>query len=264
MSRSDTWPVTLVGHPLLHFAEVGSTSDEARARAERGDLQAGAVVVAERQTAGHGRRGRTWVTLPGRSLSASVLLAPPALARPSRMAGLGAVAACRALSRAGVADVAIKWPNDLMRGEGKLGGMLVEYANAPAGGRLVVFGIGINLQLAEGDLPPELRAETADADLPPAARIPLLAALLEELDSALAESGTAADADRGREYCSRAWLPGRLVRLQSGSEILTARVGSVTPDGDLVLADGRLIPGETAQILEVERGTAQPARTSPR
>jgi BirA family biotin operon repressor/biotin-[acetyl-CoA-carboxylase] ligase len=243
----------LAGHEVLHLVETGSTSDEARRRAASGELLPGAVIVADRQTAGHGRHGRPWVTLPGRALAASVLLAHPPLPRLSRLSVLGAVAASRALQRLGVADVRIKWPNDLMRGERKLGGMLVETVEAPSGTRLLVFGVGINLALRQGDLPPGLRDLVTDAGLAPEARAPLLEALLSELDSALAELGTQADAERGMEYCSRAWLPGRRVSLRAGGEVLQTCIRAMTADGDLLLDDGRLLPGESTQLLQVER-----------
>lgn len=246
-------PPLLAGHVIVQLRETGSTNDEARARATRGELGQGAVVVADVQTAGHGTHGRRWVTPPGRALAVSVLIAPPPLQRPTRVTVLGAVAACRALARVGVSDVAIKWPNDLLRGGRKCGGMLVEHADTPSGRRLLVFGLGLNLQLQAGDLPPELAAASGDVGLAPAARRALLEALLQELDAALAQVGTEEDADRGREYCRRSWLPGKRVRLRTAAGELDTSIEAVTADGDLLLAGGRLVPGETAQLLSVER-----------
>jgi len=247
-------PPLLAGHPVLHLAQTGSTNDEARTRAARGELDAGAVIVADRQSAGHGTHGRPWVTPPGCALAVSILLAVPPLPRLTRITVLGAVAACRALARLGVADVAIKWPNDLLRDGRKCGGMLVEHAETPTGRRLLVFGLGLNLNLKPGDLPPDLAGLAADVGLPTGARDELLAALLLELDAALAQLGSEADSDRGREYCRRAWLPGRFVRLRAGTEEFETLIEAVTPDGDLVLKGGRVVCGDTAQLLAVRRG----------
>ncbi|HTE06297.1 MAG TPA: biotin--[acetyl-CoA-carboxylase] ligase [Planctomycetota bacterium] len=253
MTGSPALPPLLAGHALVHLPSTGSTNDEARSRIERGELGAGAVIVADVQTAGHGRHGRTWITPPGRALAASIVLAVPAVPRITRVTVLGAVAACRALGRLGVPDVAIKWPNDLMRAERKCGGMLVEQASAPGGQRLLVFGIGINLELREADLPPELAGLAGDVGLPAGARTALLAALLAELDAAFAQLGTEADRERGRQYVARAWLAGRRVRLRAGDEELQAVLAAVTADGDLLLAGGRLVAGETAQLIAFER-----------
>ncbi len=267
----------IAGHTVVWLEETTSTNEVARRLAASGELTAGGVVVADRQTAGRGRRGSRWVTLPGRSLAASILLAPPPLPRPSRLTVLGAVAACRALARMGVHDTAIKWPNDLMRGERKLGGILVEQAGdpplcapgpapAPAPGpapcpapgtqpALYVLGIGINLQILPGDLPQALAEQCCDAGLPAdrETRERLLAGLLHELDAALAELGGAGDGRRSDEYRARAWIVGRRVVLRSAGQRESGRVADVTGDGDLLLDGGRRLVGETVQLLSVER-----------
>ena len=120
------------------YAEVDSTNrvvaDLARAGAPDG-----VVVGADYQTAGRGRRGRTWEAPPGASLLVSVLLRPaPALV--TLAAGLAAAGACEAV--AGV-EVGLKWPNDLLVGDAKVGGILTE---AVAGAAVV--GLGVNLAWA--------------------------------------------------------------------------------------------------------------------
>jgi len=240
----------LAGHRVLWVAETDSTSALARRLLAEGRLEAGDVVVADRQTAGRGRRGRSWVTVPGRSLAASFVLAEPPLERPARLTVLAAVAAARALERCGAPAIAIKWPNDLMRGEAKCGGLLVERLGGPGGRPLCVLGLGINLELRAGDLPPELadRAGAAGLTGDEEGRRRLLAAVLEELDAALAPT---ADGERGAEYRRRSWLTGRRVELSSGGEHLACRIADVTGDGDLLLEDGRLLPGESVELLSV-------------
>jgi len=248
----------LAGHRVLELEEVDSTSAHARRLLEAGALAAGDVVVAERQSAGRGRRGRTWVTVPGRSLAASLVLAPPLLPRPTRLTVVAAVAACRALETCGARGLAIKWPNDLLRDDRKCGGLLVESAAGLAGGRdagrpVCVLGIGINLELRPGDLPAELTERAGDAGLPgdPQTRQRLLAALLAELDAALAQLGGPADRERGAEYRRRAWLVGRRVELAAGLERLAGRIEDVSEDGDLILEGGRRLAGECVELLAV-------------
>ena len=108
--------------------ELPSTSDLAKELAERGAVH-GEVVVADRQTAGRGRRGRPWVSPPGRNLYLSAVLRPrlpPQRAPEVTLAA--AVAVCDACREAGVA-AGIKWPNDVLAGDRKLAGILTEMAS---------------------------------------------------------------------------------------------------------------------------------------
>ena len=244
------------GHRVLALEEVDSTSAHARRLIEAGALAAGDVVVAGRQSAGRGRRGRAWVTVPGRSLAASVVLAPPPLARPTRLTVLAAVAACRALESCGARGLAIKWPNDLLRADRKCGGLLVELAagaGRDGGPPLCVLGVGINLELRPGDLPAELAERAGDAGLPgdERTRERLLAALLAELDAALAQVGGPGDRERGAEYRARSWLVGRQAELSAAGERLVGRVADVSEDGDLILEGGRLLAGESVELIAV-------------
>ena len=267
----------LAGHRVHHLARCDSTNALAREGAAAGTLQPGDVVVADRQEAGRGRRGRTWVTLPaGRALAVSIVLRPPALPRPARLTLLAAVAAARALEACGARDIGIKWPNDLIRADRKIGGLLVEGAQRGLPARrvppAVVLGLGLNLELHPGDLPAGLALRVGDAGLPalPATapesptlprtptgpfapddrRGPLLARLLGELDAALAEAGTPADQARGEEYRRRSWLTGRTVRLRDGTGERSVRIVDVSADGDLLAAPGGWLRGETVELLE--------------
>jgi biotin-[acetyl-CoA-carboxylase] ligase BirA-like protein len=115
---------------VVYCSETGSTNRVARG------CEVGTVVVADHQTAGRGRLGRTWVSEPGANLLLSVVLRAPAdPARAPRLCLLWAAAIAEAL------DVRVKWPNDLVDDKGrKLGGLLAELD----GGR-VVLGIGLNV-----------------------------------------------------------------------------------------------------------------------
>jgi BirA family biotin operon repressor/biotin-[acetyl-CoA-carboxylase] ligase len=143
-----------LGTQRIDLEVTSSTNDEA-ARLARAGARHGTIVIAERQTAGRGREGRSWSSPPGMGLYLSAVLRPPlplALVPPLTLA-VG-VAVCDAAIGAGAA-AALKWPNDTLVGDRKLAGILVEAQSQ--GGRLdaVIVGIGVNLA---GELPPEVAA----------------------------------------------------------------------------------------------------------
>lgn len=136
--------------PVRFVASTGSTNADLLAAARDGASE-GLVLVADHQTAGRGRRGRSWVAPPGAALLASVLLRPrtgsAALALLSPAVGLAVRDACAGAG----ADVQLKWPNDVIApvpgvpGEAKLAGVLAE-SDLPSGGTAaVVAGFGVNL-----------------------------------------------------------------------------------------------------------------------
>ena len=148
------------GVEVRRMARCGSTNSVLLE--ERG-LASPVLLVAAEQSAGRGRRGRRWLGEPGAGLAFS--LARPIRRPPRELAALSliaGVAAARALRALGVTRAALKWPNDLVVGEAKLGGILVE---TRAAGRetLAVFGIGINCHGADA-LERRLRRRVACLD----------------------------------------------------------------------------------------------------
>jgi BirA family biotin operon repressor/biotin-[acetyl-CoA-carboxylase] ligase len=147
-------PAPAAGRAWLgYFAETGSTQDEAFRAAAKGAL-GGSAFVAEHQTAGRGRRSAAWTAPRGSSLLLSVLIRPaPPASLSGRLALAAAAAAAAAIERvAPAAGVEIRWPNDLLIGGRKLGGLLVESRRGVA-----VLGLGLNVTQAPGDFPEELR-----------------------------------------------------------------------------------------------------------
>jgi BirA family transcriptional regulator, biotin operon repressor / biotin---[acetyl-CoA-carboxylase] ligase len=110
----------------------------------------GQVLVAEEQTAGRGRMGRSWVSQPGASLTFSVLLRPAAVppGRRGWLPLLTGVAVAMAVRSAAAVPATLKWPNDVLAGDRKLAGILAEQS-----GETVVIGIGINVATAADALP---------------------------------------------------------------------------------------------------------------
>lgn len=147
------------------LSTIGSTNDYAASRGSEG-----AVVVADEQTAGRGRRGHSWFSPPGSGLYVSVVLAPGAAridpARATMLLTIAAgVALAEGIARATGFGIDLKWPNDLYVGGRKLGGILAESSGTRAAIDTVVVGYGINV--AATAFPPELgdRATSLESEL---------------------------------------------------------------------------------------------------
>ena len=145
------------GYPRRWLAETASTNDVAREWALAGAPD-GALVVAARQTRGRGRRERTWDSPAGTGLYASFVLRPdwPADQAPN-LAIVAGMAAFRALEKAGVRDLRMKWPNDVLANGRKICGVLVEPRLGAERIEFAVAGIGINVGQGADDFPPDLR-----------------------------------------------------------------------------------------------------------
>src|SRR5690348_13575860 len=131
-------------------AVTGSTNADLLARAAGGEPE-GTVLAAEQQSAGRGRLGRTWVSPPRAAVTFSVLLRPAAVprARLGWLPLLAGVAVADAVRVVAAVDAQLKWPNDVLAGPGKVGGILAE-----AAGDAVVVGIGVNVSTEPAELPP--------------------------------------------------------------------------------------------------------------
>ncbi|GAB3423535.1 biotin--[acetyl-CoA-carboxylase] ligase [Massilia agilis] len=163
--------------------QTGSTNADLLARA--GALAQPLLLVAEHQTAGRGRAGRSWLSAPGHSLTFS--LAWKFESGPQALSGLPlavGVALAETLGRLGV-QVQLKWPNDLLKDGDKLAGILIETAAAPGPGIWAVIGVGLNLVMPD-ELEREIgRAVSAVPWLARMDRDELMAALLDGLAAML-------------------------------------------------------------------------------
>jgi BirA family biotin operon repressor/biotin-[acetyl-CoA-carboxylase] ligase len=206
-------PSSLLCLPIHIFDETGSTNTLARHAAEQGAPH-GSLFAAASQTAGRGRRGRSFCSPDGTGLYVSLLLRPHMdPAHSIRITTAAAVALCRALETMGVADTSIKWVNDIFRGGRKIAGILTEASfTADAKMRYAVLGVGVNLSPPTGGFPPEI-ADIAGAawDNPiPNGRARLLAAFLTEF-FALYDTLTDENAAHMEEYRRRCFVLGQPV-----------------------------------------------------
>jgi BirA family transcriptional regulator, biotin operon repressor / biotin---[acetyl-CoA-carboxylase] ligase len=217
-----------------------STNAEVAAAARDGAPE-GLVVVAEEQTAGRGRRDRTWTTPLRAGLTFSVLLRP---AFPTAGWGwlplLAGLAVATPLTTLSELDVRLKWPNDVLVGDRKVGGILAEVV---AGA--VVVGIGLNVSLRADELPVPTATSLALAGSAVVDREPVLRAVLRDLERRYADltraAGDAGASGLAADYRGVCATLGRDVRVElPGAQVLEGRAVDVDADGRLVLeAAGR-------------------------
>ena len=200
------------------------------------------VAVTSNQTAGRGRHGKTWQSPPNTGLCMSV--AYTFAERPDNLSALTLVlglAAIEALQELGARDLELKWPNDLVALDGKLGGILTEVQNQPGAIVTVVAGLGVNIDLP-GKLDFGLESDWArrTVDLKSVcAAVPapeeLAAKLMTHLLRAFAdfeESGFAAVAERWSRYD---WLLGREITVDTGQVQFSGYGAGVADDGALLI-----------------------------
>jgi len=232
------------GRPLRFLEEVASTNSEALEWAEEGAPE-GAVAVADHQSAGRGRLGRTWLSEPGAILPLSVVLRPRL---PPDRFGLLSVAAGVATAKA-IAEVSglscrLKWPNDVTISGRKVAGILHESRVSTAGVPAVVCGIGINVRWTK--LPEELggRATSLALEGSEVDRAVLTGSLLLALEKACGrldeENGSAEIIERATALSE---VLGRTVEARVGGVLVLGLASALTAAGGLVLdtAEGRRV-----------------------
>ena len=223
-----------LGGPVIHLDVIGSTNDLARELAIAG-APAGTVVLAEEQTAGRGRQGRSWIAPPGRALTLSIVVrtSDEALAMlPLTVA----VAVCEACESVSPVEAAVKWPNDVWIGERKVAGILIE---ARPQDRWAVVGIGVNVDTAAEELPAELRETATSLRIATGGEVGREAALHALLEALAGQIEAAPEAVLAA-YRERDALHGRRIEWTSGSQHLAGEAQGVDEDGNLVVftADG--------------------------
>jgi BirA family transcriptional regulator, biotin operon repressor / biotin---[acetyl-CoA-carboxylase] ligase len=228
-------PGRRIGHAIEVHETIGSTSDRARDLLELTG-GAGTAVVAELQTDGRGRRGRTWMSPPRRNLMVSVAYRPRLAAPDAWRLGPAVALAARDACRT-VAPVDLKWPNDLVAGDGrKAGGLLIETVIDGERVSAATIGIGINVNWAVAEMPSEIAGSaTSLADLAGTRvdRGALLAALLDRLDAELAEiEAGGSPLDRYRAACRTL---GSEVTIEAGPRTIDGVALAIDDSGGLVV-----------------------------
>ena len=238
-----------VGRKVWYLASTGSTMEDAAREAQGGEPE-GAVIVAEEQTAGRGRMGRSWVSPPGVNLYVTIILRP-SLGHLRYLAVIAPLAVCQAIEETTGLFPRIKWPNDVLIDGKKVSGTLVQSEIADGEVLFALAGIGINVNFDAGAHPEiasiatSLRTELG-RDV---AREEVLAALLNHVEQQYV-------ALRRGEVISMPWKHrldtlGKPVRVEfAGGSVEEGVAVDADSDGSLILRrdDGSHIRIEAGEV----------------
>ena len=233
-----------LGHEIVYHHEVGSTQDVAKSLAIQGSNE-GTIVIAERQARGKGRVGRTWASLPG-SIALSIILRP--VAQPSeatRFPLMAGVAVAHAIEKITNLNPKLKWPNDIIIGGKKAGGILTEMSGEMDRITFIIIGIGINVTTGEDAFPEELKGTATSLQAEgeeKASRILLVQNILAELESLYTDfmaSGFNPILEKWKSISNTIGMP---VSISSKRQTIEGRAIDIDQDGALVLQkeDGEL------------------------
>ena len=244
----------------LHFAPVTDSTNTDALAAARSAAPHGSVYFADEQLAGRGRGDHAWHSAAGQGLYVSVLLRPQIPARLLPLLPFAAgLAAAAAVQEAANLTIDIRWPNDLLIGPRKTGGILVEGKTEGRAVAYAVVGIGINVHQRE--FAPGLATPATSLDLEasePVSRQSLLIALLKRLEheaSALAEENALATLPRRVEQAS-SWVSGRAVEVHGPQACIGVTDG---------LDENGFLRVRTAEgLVTVQTGGLRAAETSGR
>jgi BirA family biotin operon repressor/biotin-[acetyl-CoA-carboxylase] ligase len=195
---------------------------------------------------GRGRHGHTWQSPPGSGLCISLaytFAAPPAnLSALTLAIGIGVI---DALESAGISGVQLKWPNDLMADNGKLGGILTESQPQPSGAVTVVTGVGLNVDLGDiSELGLEMGSARRIADLAGfAAVLPksedLAARLIDSLSATFVDFEADGFARYAQRWAERDWLFGRELVIDTKQQQVVGTGAGIADDGALLVETGK-------------------------
>jgi BirA family transcriptional regulator, biotin operon repressor / biotin---[acetyl-CoA-carboxylase] ligase len=238
-----------LGTNLHYFSEIDSTNSYARRLAEQGAGE-GEVIIAEAQTRGRGRLGRSWVSPPFVNLYFSVILRPqlPPVHAP-QLTLMAAVALADTIASFIGAPPTIKWPNDILVGGKKLAGVLTESSCDSERIEFVILGIGVNLNYPVA-LMPEVIRERATSILALTKncieREAFLQRLIQDLDRCYGELEEVGFDSLALRWEAFFGLRGKGVRVEMTDHIMIGTAKGIDRDGALIVEDNR---GERQRIV---------------
>ena len=235
----------ILGKRIYYFDSLTSTMDAAMKLGMEGSPE-GTLVVAESQTRGRGRLGRSWFSPKYKGIYFSLILKPRILpSRASTLTLLCAVSIAEAIKKTTDLDARIKWPNDIFLGSRKVGGILTELSAETDAVNCVVLGIGLNVNNDKKSLVPgstslrEHKNETID-------RVDLLREILETMEKhylAFTKEGAGAILEKWREYNMTL---GKRIRVDIRNERVEGEALDIDRDGGLLI---RKDTGVTEKVM---------------
>ncbi|NWF51863.1 MAG: biotin--[acetyl-CoA-carboxylase] ligase [Nitrospirae bacterium] len=245
-----------IGKEILFYEKIGSTNTLAEFLAEKGKAE-GTVVLAETQTKGRGRHGRSWVSPPSVNIYMSIILRPEIEPKDATLLTIMAAVGCtHALRRASGLNATIKWPNDLIVSEKKIGGILTDVHIEKKKLKFAVIGIGLNINMDLAKLPSDIKDIATSLKIETGriySRKEILVEVLNEIDywySILK--------GMNRKKLLREWelltsTLGRKIKIATVKETLIGLAESINGEGMLVLklpsGERRIISGGEVTLL---------------
>jgi BirA family biotin operon repressor/biotin-[acetyl-CoA-carboxylase] ligase len=242
------------GRVLRTLKTVDSTQKVAHQWAREGAPE-GAAVIAEEQTAGRGRLGRSWHSPPGSGIWMSLILRPPIpIARAPQLTLMASVGIARALIDMTHLPVRIKWPNDLLIRDKKVCGILTELRGEQDRVHYAVLGAGINVNIDGEAWPPDLKGKVTSLSAEAGRafrRSPLIAAMLKELEAIYEKYLEQGFSAVHKEWERLSGILGRPVKVRNASGEVSGIARGLNGDGALLLdTEEGLIPIYSAEIIE--------------
>lgn len=245
----------LFGKRIFHFFKTDSTNRVAMELGFAGEPE-GTVVLAEEQTAGRGRVGRSWHSERGTGLYFTLLLRPKlAPAQAPLLTMLAGISAQAAIQKQTGMAAELKWPNDLLLNGKKLGGILTEMHAEPSVVRFVIVGIGINVHQEKfpselASIATSLRKESGKLNY----RLELLVRLLTQFETdynRFLREGAGFVVERFQSVSN--FATGRRVRVETGTESYVGTTVGLSPDGLLLVArdngqEMTVIAGDVSEV----------------
>ena len=235
------------GQDIVYFKEIDSTNRYAKKLAAEGAAH-GTLVLADTQTAGRGRRGHSWISPAGSSISMTLILRPEVPpAQVAKISLLTALATANAIRRVTGLDARIKWPNDIVAGGRKVCGMLMEMDATPEKVASVVAGVGINVHQTQ--FPEEIAHSASSLDLLAGRRISrsaIVRAFLQEYERVWALG----DEAMMRAYRERSATIGQRVQVIGLNGTYTGTAQDVTESGSLLVRADE--DGEVREVLAAD------------
>jgi BirA family transcriptional regulator, biotin operon repressor / biotin---[acetyl-CoA-carboxylase] ligase len=236
--------------------ETDSTNLQAKIMAGRKAAE-GTLIVADAQTLGRGRRGRTWHSPPGRNIHASLILRPKlAPSQAPQVTLMAAVALARTLEVSAALDAKIKWPNDVMVGGKKIAGILTEISTDMESVDYVVVGFGINVNIRKSEIPEEIRPIATSIYMEKrteTSRTHLLCDLMENIEAAYDLLNGQGFGPVMHQWRSMTDIIGQRVCVDVMGRRRTGTVEAVDDDGVLILKDDqgvlhRILSGDVTRL----------------
>lgn len=237
----NTLATTSLGHTLYLHQDLSSTNREALSLVRTGTPH-GTVVIAEGQSGGYGRHGRTWFSPPGLNIYCSVVVRGMgenlSLSQwLSWVPLVSALAVTEAVQQMVAVSLSLKWPNDLLLNDRKVGGILCESSFVATNDPVVVIGVGLNVNVPSVSFPTDLRAlatSLLEVSQRPIDRNQLIAQLLLELEEYLGELQSHGSVRLRQAYATRCATVGRRVRIQfTNDRTIVGIAEALSPDGAL-------------------------------